>query len=373
VQNIRRFAGVPSPAQIKALGLGVHAPLANGSVIHGGAHAEFESVSQRGAIRGRTVRAIGHQLLDAVTTTVSRREGQRIQSYMISPQALGGRLAVLGTTFEQHKANACQFRYSTSVAATEPGAMLMYLRNDIMTPMLDTGADEVRHASTHDDFMQFPVWQDAAMACKPENMLQRYDSDIGTAPQLNIQAILQVEAASDLTGATNYGNIYVHYDFEFFSEALDYEEGAVYDPVVQLEFNAFVMSALSGQALVLPFNNVTAAGNARFSFVGAGLPSVQYILLGTIESAIFTAGPGTLQFYTNRDARPKTFATGQSLYMAFTTDRDSSNFTNDTIYGVLFTAPPDGTDADVVHIFNTAAGATTGIIRLSSNAIPTTE
>jgi hypothetical protein len=380
VGKTMRYARAATPADVarhstprtKASQTQVVAPLAEGAIMSSSSAEEFESMGRQ----GRTVRAMGSLLLAQVAPPNNVEAGSRLSVFLLTPSALGGRLALLAETFEQHKAHKCDVVYVPSVPATTAGALAMYARADVTTPMVDVGQDELRHAATHDDFESGPVWQGQVLRIKPENATSRYFDQAEGAPQLAIQSVVQVLSASPLPYG-NYGTLYLHYDFEFFSEELDYSEGTQYEFDVGIDINAVDLATLADTPIASTLSGASpAAGNWKFRLIGGDAypPNAQYLLYGVVVGISTGVGDAAkLLFNAYDDPSVHTLAIGQAFFIGmYSVENDSPDSPNG-VQAAMFVAPPDaGTPggAGVVWAYNGGVSSYTGTIIMRVRAMP---
>lgn len=196
-------------------------PLNQGFQFYGAESNETEFMGPR----GRHVRVTGRQMLGTVTfADTNGNLGVRSSSgvWLVSPDALGGRLKLLSQQFEEHKCNRLRLTYAPIDAAVDLGAIAFYFRNDISTPLRDVGLDELKHAATHPSFVQTSVWQPASLDIKPEDATSKYFDEENGDWRFQIQGVIQCLGASDVFSQNECGNVYLEYDMEFFGEELDY-------------------------------------------------------------------------------------------------------------------------------------------------------
>jgi len=292
---------------------------------------------------GRHIQVVGHQFLSQLTTytgggsSASCTVGSRLRGgvHLLSPDAFGGRLALLSQMFEQHKVNKLTIVYNSLVAATEPGSIAMYARNDTSTPTVDTGIDELSHAATHNSFKQSNVWQSFKMDIDPSDVQQKYWDEPGNNSRLTFQGVLQVLAASTLADNLPIGDLYVEFDIDFYGEELNYEIKDVHTSYATF---AYLFStgdaALEGQPIPWYFNSSTPAANAITNVAFTDPPDTpRYIAYGVVRTAA-TALPA-LKFTTQADATERTVACGMGLWLCMAELPSSTSWTDSTKFGFL--------------------------------------
>jgi len=210
------------------------APIANGSEWKGEAFHEHEHM-KNGV---RHVRVGGREFLSVIHTdnfdTVCAI-GSRLSVIPITPDALGGRLAVFSDQFEQHRLVKARVVFVPSVPTTTAGALVIYFRNDVGTSDIDIGRDELVHAATHPSFAQASVWEELSVDIQPSDANLRYFNDESGDFRSQTQGMLIIEAADSLAVSTTFGNLYFEYDFEFYAPELTYD--VVDTPETYMNFN----------------------------------------------------------------------------------------------------------------------------------------
>jgi len=368
VQKVPKFYRPPTAAEVAAIRGPIPneshpVPLTASHTISTVKNAEYEHIDPK---RGRVVRALGSMFLGTVTqnvgddgSSIPTTVGQRMSMILLNPTALGGRLGLLGGAFEQHMMRHARVVYKPSVAATSEGSLLMYARNDVTTLGLLTGVDELAHASTHASFRQFSVFESAEMNIDPSDINLRYNNSEGS-PVDSIQSVLFVEAASNLstlTGApeetpldtpavNTYGNLYLVYDFEFFSESLDYDVGEIHDGTLTLHFGS-AASWTSGEPINPAFAGVSTGISWTLDF---DLPDANWMLYGTVSEV--SGAPASANFGApafsvfGMDNSPHTFRSGQSFYIPLSS-AGSNNFSDGSIGGALYASLDAGAGTGV--------------------------
>lgn len=295
--------------------------LAESSVYHGTESLEMDFV--RNGVRG--TRAAGHQLLRTVTVPTfvgaGPLEGARLLTKLLSPAALGGRLAWLAQAYEQCRVNHCYLVYKPVVAATVTGAIAMAFENDLSQPSTNTGTSVLTQASQNSAFVDTQVWNPAGLRIDPSAMNVKYTTDAAGDPQYTAQGKITILAASALAAGT-YGHLYLEWDYEFFSPRMDLTisddssvafilswglTGAVGVPVVRGEpVSMLCAPAAGGLATASAFVPVPADGARLF--------------YGEVVDRI--AGTASPTFETAVSPVAMNFNVGQTFYFRFAGETD---------------------------------------------------
>jgi hypothetical protein len=90
----------------------------------------------------------------------------------------------------------------------------------------DTGVGAIVRASTFEDYIQTPVWQECSMPLNIHDALKEYFDETTGEMRFSVQGTIDVYAASTIPFAagsdpTPLGNIYLEYEFDFQDPALD--------------------------------------------------------------------------------------------------------------------------------------------------------
>lgn len=336
-QGIKPVQVIKRVAANETLALGKGVSLATGSSYVGSVMREREYAG-RG---GRHIQVVGHQFLTQLTShstddgSPPSSIGMRLRGGMIliSPQALGGRLQLLAQQFEECKVNRLRIHYCSLVAATEPGAVACYMRNDTATPTQDVGLDELMHASTHPSFRQSNVWQSFSMEIAPTDVQSKYWDEPSNAARQSFQGVLQFLAASALADDVPLGNVYVEFDIDFFGEELSYETKDVPTSVIVGSFNLADDSALEGVPIPWYFQS-GAPGAGLCQLLMASPPdSVRYVGYGVVSR--LNAAASVLSFCTQEDSTPRAMAVGQGFWITMGELPSSNSWTNSTRFALM--------------------------------------
>jgi hypothetical protein len=251
--------------------------------------AEHERIDAK---KGRSVRAVGRLYLDTVkvltippATTVD--VGCNLGIYPIAPTAFGERLEILANTFEQNRVHKLRIEYEPSVASTESGSIAMFARNDTTAPLYVTGTDLLRHAATHESFKQAQVWEKTALDINPNDIMKEYFDGSSGETRLTLQGEFQVLSSSELKIDVAYGNLYVVYDIEFFSEELDFDESEVPSGTGFIKFTNATIT--HGQPIV-PYLSSAVAPPSVSAQLPNGFDSAAYVVYGVIIGQNITVG-----------------------------------------------------------------------------------
>ncbi len=253
--------------------------------------------------------------LDGATYPIGARFNGGL--WVISPNAIGGRLALAAKQFQEHKMIRATVHYVPSVDATIGGQALMCFSNDPGIEAIVLGDAAVRHASTFSDSLPFQIYEHASMDIHPQSAESRYFDENAGDERLTAQGILQLMATSQIPGSTKYagvyGNLWLEYEYDFYAPALDDE----LDDIYVGNFTATV----SASTLFAAYDNVlfsTAASPEPQ--MGATYPpgltatdSVNYLMYGTIESV--TGDWANFTWLARGDTATYNFSPGMGFYM----------------------------------------------------------
>lgn len=279
-------------------------PAAVGSMLQGNPFHEYE-FQDRGS---RKILVSGRDYLGAVKLTATTAVGGRMLSVPVSPPSFGGRMSHFSQTFEQYKLRRMRVIYAPTCPTSTDGAVAMYYYSDPSQSMLPVGLAELQHASTHENFVQVPVWQQAEMEVDPKSATgSLYDEQTGDA-RLFIQGMIIIECAASMD-AGSFGNLFCEWEVEFWQEALDYDVGAVSYPLFNILGGATTAAVTEAQAILI--RQSQAAGVLAIS-TGLTLSSApNYVFVGTIVQ-IQGEFIG-LTVFTERDPTRRTLTLGMGI------------------------------------------------------------
>jgi hypothetical protein len=312
------------------------APLATGAQWAGTKYAEHEFM--RGS--RRMVRISGREFLGTISASYSGEgsvyEGARLAAYPIAPESMGGRLELYSEMYEQHRAIKFDLIYVPVVPATTNGAIIMYYRNDPGIQTLTVGIQEIKHASTLEDFIEFPVWEHARLSVKPTNTQVKYWNEVKQNFRQSTQGIVQVEAGSELS-AQSYGNLFLEYDFEFYSPALDYEIQDLES--YQMSINTSASTAtVAGAPVALLFDSAHQADSlATLGVIGGSYaPADGDLLYFTIQAA--NTPYVSIAWQTSTDNTSRSFTVGQTIWCRFRDNQSEDPNLECLLFGDLASA-----------------------------------
>lgn len=304
----------------------------NESVPYHGARFDEYQYMQDGQ---RHIRLSGRELLGVIGTrdiassgiNFTYSAGDRFAVFPIAPDFLEGRVGRMAQEFEQHKLHALRVWWEPTVPTTTAGAIALYFYNDVGVPMVDTGLDEIAHAATHASFIQTPVFAPESLTIKPEDALNRYFDEESSDFRFEVQGIVVVEAASEITirGGTSdpypvtLGNVYVEYDFEFFGEVLDYSIPMKSYGEMRVLSNATVGAVIDGQPLIARVAATTAAGQQAITDIDfpSGVTSATDLLGWVFVGTVYLATGTSLVWYIVDDPAQREWEVGQGIVVRF--------------------------------------------------------
>jgi hypothetical protein len=285
----------------------------------------------------RHMKLVGRELLGSIQAFATIAEiygvGARLLVCPLAPDFVGGRLGRAAQEFEQHKALALRVWYEPVVPTTTSGALGMYFFNDVGVEAIEVGLNELAHAATHKSFVQTPVWQSICMDIQPEDAINRYFDEESSDFRFEVQGILSVESASNITldptGATgpiNLGNIYLEYEFDFFSEVLDYSVPMKNFTRMSVLTDVTVGARVVGANVSFRIAATTAAGTPAITNisqfpqgVAANADLIGYIFVGRAMVTPGCWGDGTNQmnYTTTDDPTARRWWGGQAVFLRF--------------------------------------------------------
>lgn len=287
--------------------------------------------------RGRVVRVVGHQYLDSVFASGDAwHQGEHISTIAISPDALGGMLLLQAQQYEEHKCEKLRISYRPTCPATATGSIGMYFRNDVATPMLKTGIEEMTQAASHKNYVETQVWEPCGISIDPQEALKTYFDEDSGEMRMEVEGLFTVIAASsvpDLVDEDVFGNLYLEYDFEFFGAQLSYEIEDVITGLLEVTWKNND-EAQAGLPIELSFAPFDALVPGYYAHIQGDLPGPGYILYGSVIEV--TGDP--LNFASVGSEKIQQISRGTVIYVAV---RDSipGQFVldNGTVFGTMYT------------------------------------
>lgn len=276
--------------------------VAESMIYHGSKTMQHDFV--RDGVSG--TRICGSQFLDSVATVNNNFLGQRLTAVLVNPTALGSILAKLAALFEQSKVNHMRVLYKPVVPTTTAGALAMYFRNDVSSPSIQVGIDELQHAATHTAFADFTVWSPSSIEIKPSDVALKYWDEMTGDFANDVQGLITIIASSDLAANTVYGHLYLEYDVEFFSPELDYEVDEI--GIFNIELDWVDAETTADNPIRFVFDAVSAA---RVGWVESDPPtSSEYLLYGVLVN--WTGVPP--YFCSHSETSAESFNPGQLMF-----------------------------------------------------------
>ncbi len=351
-------------------------PLVSASTYEGSAPAEHRW-TENGSAPGFHTSIAGTQFLSTISTGASVGVGARLPggTQVISPEALGGRLAALAKQYEFHRFTHLRVLYKTIVDAATPGALMMYYRQDVGTATDTVGITELEHASTHyGNCLQTPVWKDATHRFQVIDVVDAYSNSSDDA-YLSAQGILFVEDAGGLVANTDYGNLYIEYACEFYGSESDYNVSAQLNGTALFTYNA--ATSTLGEPIYFPCISGAPASGAVGVDITNAPSSSGYMLYGEV-----TAVTGSLPtYFVGNEDGSRGINVGDCFWIALDTTDNASDFSNGSIVmslyndyascGALAYHSSNGGDIDQEGVMRYSGSATySGTFTMSWKVVP---
>jgi hypothetical protein len=263
----------------------------------------------------RSIRVFGREMLSEIAISDDFSIGQRLPNCVIpvNPDSFGGRLGLFADSYQEHKLLHMELHYEPTVPTTTTGALAMYFRNDTSIPTYIVGLEQFTHSSTHASFTQFSVWEEGHCHVEPSDALLRYfDTDSGSW-RSSAQGEVVVMAASRLM-AGSLGNLFVTYEYVFYSPELSYD---VADPIAiqtALQFDTLSTTPASTPYSFVVATSITGTG-PQIDIGATGIApgnSPEYIFILTLDTLTsVTASFATEEMSANAAVA---FDVGQAFY-----------------------------------------------------------
>lgn len=219
-------------------------------------------------------------------TTGNSYPGDRLLHVCVNPGSFGGRLALLTKMFEQNKVRNMRFTYVPSCPTTTSGSLAMLFSNAVDEPMVSRGMQAMTSYSAGQYFKPFSVWQETSMDVVPSDLIRRYEDDNGDA-RFTTQGLFTVLNCSLNTGTVTFGNVFLHYEYDFFTPVLSQTVAA--PPSMSLVWTAGATTITTEDATMFANTTATTAPLANISITGSASP-FDYIWYGPITLSGATVG-----------------------------------------------------------------------------------
>jgi hypothetical protein len=225
-----------------------------------------------------------HLLLGEVMFSEESATGDRIPEaqFVISPKQFGGLLGVFSEQYEAYNIETIDIEYRTSSPTTTEGALALYYFGDPSTPAISTGETAKLHASTADEFVQIPIWDNGMLRVKPLRLTEKsLTEDDKVSPPAASQGIISamVAAPTNFAAGTGYksvGSLYAKITAHFYEAKLNLE--MVTSKVSDDEFICNTYAAVVDQPLLAG----ATAGVGTFQYNFGILPTSSSIRYGVI-------------------------------------------------------------------------------------------
>jgi hypothetical protein len=291
-------------------------PVAEGGYGGGSNFHEYEGTEQG----MRVARFTGREFLGQVGSVtasagaITWTAGARMGVFPMTPTALGGRPLLMAQTYEMFKFRRIRIIYAGTVPSLTAGAIALYYYSDPSEIGAIVGLSNMQHASSYGNFIQFKVWDNATLECKPNSFIKNYDDSATTDPLFAIQGAVVALAATDfVTGGTspiNMGNLYIEYELEFRGQGLTADLTPIEMIGMRFTANATVGACQTGA--VITASGVASTGNLLAS-IAPSASDLGYWFVGTITAVAgeFSTMNPPPKWHTSLEPSEKSFLVGQ--------------------------------------------------------------
>lgn len=341
--------------------------------------------------KGRKVQFQCEQFVKALTTDVaditnlpSVGPGERLFVLPLSPAHVGGALYEESLAWQSITWRRVSLTYTSSCDSTDDGSIFFQYREDPSVPMVDTGVDELSHATTLGNMMTSSIYSQipVVFTVDPEVEVKRLTLKDADDPRFDLAGVLVVSVYDDIVANLKLGDLILSYDVVFDNPMMSY----------------VVPDRLENQIEVAWSNNANYAGGAPMTIFfwgdvgwppgpGANLYGTalnppddgtryQLVLRCLGYTDMNTVGPNTLGWITSRDREAKSFEFGQVFYGELVNGAldGSATWDNGTIALYLSLIPDDdgGYNAPGEYMLNRppSVAATNGSIRFQVEWVP---
>jgi hypothetical protein len=289
--------------------------LASGSTNHGSEVHQTEWASEN----GRHVRLYGHQYLTSLASLsgTALLVGEHLPGgiFPIEPEALGGILELISAGYEQHKVHSLGIEFRSSCPATTAGSLGMFFDADVDSEWMEAGEPAVARASTH-QFIDGPVWEDKKLNIDPKSAYGAYFDSMSGQQRLSAQGSVHVLATSALAADVPFGNLYLTYDYEFLSPAID-QDVLPRQEVILTNTCGATMNSSEDNPVMGTVDSVSANDaqlNVNFVGAAAALVKTDYVYILTLNSVSGNWLAGAFNVRTDNGIDDYTFTAGTVLY-----------------------------------------------------------
>ncbi len=271
------------------------APVATDGVVHFSGEDEYRTLEKDGEharISGKLfLGPVQHPSYSQVTTDPIVPIGSRLLLTSLSPDGLGGRLALLAKEFQQHKIIQARLTYVAATGSQANGQLALFFTNDTGTSGAPTGTDEFSHSTALNKGISFKLWDDCHLNFRPSLSLKKYTDD--PKNPLNSTGLIYLETATmiDFTsthtasGLLPVGNLFLDYEYEFYNASLSYN-------VQTRETHTISLTASAAQTPIGDYLSVLGITEPTGS---AGPTTISNILSSTLTLPSDVANAGELQ------------------------------------------------------------------------------
>jgi hypothetical protein len=276
--------------------------------------------------------------------------GERLFNKMLSPGAFGGAMYQASRDWQNVSFKHITMTYTSACDGLDRGSIYLQYVADPLLPAVDTGADEVSHATTNGQMVTTTVYTEfpVSLVVQPEKVVKELALNDPDPSRFSFGGNLYVGVLDTVLSNLVLGDIIVTYDVEFTNPILSYTVSDEQELEIAVQFN-IAANSLGTQALEVPFGGDQGwPPPAGLNGILNGTPpedGVNYLValrcIGYDDSAT-----GTLYWHTPADPTVYPLDAGTVLYGALSSTAVNGAVTWDNnsifmdVYGV---ASPDGT------------------------------
>jgi len=265
-----------------------------------------------------------------LTRQPNRGPGERLFHKMLSPGAFGGALYQASRNWQNVSFKHVTITYTSCAASTDRGSIYLQYVADPLMPAVDTGTDEVSHATTNGQMVTTSVYNEnpVSLVVQPEKVVKELALNDPDPSRFSFGGNLYVGVLDTILSNLVLGDVIVTYDVEFSNPILSYSVSDEQELEIAIQFNV-AANTLGRTALEFTFGgDMGWPPPAGANGILNGTPpedGVNY-LVAMRFIGYDNSGAGTLFWHTVSDPTVRPLEPGCVLYGAL-----SSNAVNGAV------------------------------------------
>jgi len=203
------------------------------------------------------------QYFGKVTTNVASGEGAtvgpgtRLFFRKVNPASFGGAVLQESKNWQRWDIRRAEFKFVSCAESTDRGSVYLQYIADPQLPHVDTGVDEINHATTGGMMVSSSVYNEnpVVLTVNPSELVKKLNVGNSADSNFNTEGSFCISVLDDIAKAIAIGDVFVEYDIIFSDRLLAYSVTDVPDSTMELTWNFTAGYAGSqGEGLVGPFD-----------------------------------------------------------------------------------------------------------------------